>query len=493
MQGRLYSPGPGRRPPLLAGRDAFVTDWQLQLNEVAADGRNAADDWLLLGPRGVGKTVLLAELGRLAEADGYDLLAFQAVAHGEGLMASLAAQAADRLDKEPLWERLTGWLGGFEVGVAGTRFGLDLNHGRTAPREYPRDARMLAKRLTEVADAIRKDRRRGGVLITLDEIQVADPADLALLAAVLQQASIHHGASPLLFAGSGLPHTFASLKAAGVTHPDRLFRVETLPVALDDPDAKLALVGPAQARGVHWEPAALERALAFTQGYPAHLQLLAAEAWRRAPGPDQLALADVEAAIPTVAQRLETATLEPRWDELSDRAREYLMAVELCGPEARTADVAAVLDKTQKQLSGVRADLIREGDLVAARHGRIQFASPLFAQYVRARYEHLGDDVVPLERMRARLRALRGEDAEAIDAAPGQVDSAAADRSTAAGASTTAPTDAGAGTTGTPSTTTDAAPSRAPGRIADEGRTADGLADDEPAVEPPTGPSSPQA
>ena len=457
MQGRLYSPGPGRKPPLLTGRDGLLTDWHLQLNEVAADGRNAADDWLLLGPRGVGKTVLLAELGRLAEADGYDHLAFQAVAHGEGLMASLAAQASDRLDKEPLWERLTGWLGGFEVGVVGARFGLDLNHGGPSGREYPRDARMIAKRLSEVADAIRKQRRRGGILITLDEIQVADPADLALLAAVLQQASIHHGASPLLFAGCGLPHTFAALKAAGVTHPDRLFRVETLPVALDEPDAKLALVGPAQSKGVHWEPAALERAVLFTKGYPAHLQLLAAEAWKRAPGPEQLRLVDVEAAIPTVAQRLETATLEPRWDELGDRSREYLVAVAICGPDARTAEVAAVLDRTQKQLSGVRADLIREGDLVAARHGRIQFASPLFANYVRTRYAQLHDEVIPLATLIERLDALR----------------------------TDAPTE--------PRPIAPPAGSAGP-RRARNARTEQAAADaEDPAVEAPTGPSAPDA
>lgn len=406
MQGRLYSPGPGRRPPLMTGRDDLVAEWALQLNEVTSDGRNAADDWLLLGPRGVGKTVLLAELGRMAEEAGFEVLSFQAVAHGEGLMASLAAQATDRLDREPLWERLTGWLGGVEVGFAGMRAGLDLHHRDRPARPEPRDARMLAKRLSEVADGVRGKRRRGGVLLTLDEIQVADPADLALLAAVLQQASVHHGAAPLLFAACGLPHTFAALKAAGVTHPDRLFRVETLPVALSPTDAKLALVGPAQERGVAWEPAALDRALAFTQGYPAHLQLLAAETWKRAPGPDAIAEADVEAAIPVIAGRLETATLEPRWDELSDREREYLAAVDLCGPEARTADVAAVLGRTQKQLSVVRAGLIREGDLVAVRHGRIRFASPLFAQYVRARYPQVDDELVPIERMRARLPEL---------------------------------------------------------------------------------------
>lgn len=402
MRGRLYSPGPGRTPPLLVGRDELIAEWALQLNEVAAEGRNAADDWLLLGPRGVGKTVLLAELGRMAEQADFEVLSFQAVAHGEGLMASLAAQAADRIDREPLWERLTGWLGGIDIGIAGVRAGIDLNHRARPARIEPRDARMLAKRLCEVADGVRRKRRRGGVLLTLDEIQVADPADLALLAAVLQQASVHHGGTPLLFAACGLPHTFAALKAAGVTHPDRLFRVETLPVALAATDAKLALVGPAQQHGVVWAPAALERALAFTHGYPAHLQLLAAETWKRAPGPGQIDLADVDAAIPVIAERLETSTLEPRWDELSDREREYLAAVDLCGPEARTADVATVLGRTQKQLSVVRAALIREGDLVAVRHGRIRFASPLFAQYVRTRYPQVADDLVPIERMRSR-------------------------------------------------------------------------------------------
>lgn len=61
MDGRLYTPGAGHLPPSLVGRGDALRDWRLTLNDVVSVGRIAAEDALLTGPRGVGKTALLSQ------------------------------------------------------------------------------------------------------------------------------------------------------------------------------------------------------------------------------------------------------------------------------------------------------------------------------------------------------------------------------------------------------------------------------------------------
>ena len=52
-----YTPGAGHNPPVLAGRDGLLRDWHLVLNDIVSSGRVRAQDMILAGPRGVGKTV----------------------------------------------------------------------------------------------------------------------------------------------------------------------------------------------------------------------------------------------------------------------------------------------------------------------------------------------------------------------------------------------------------------------------------------------------
>lgn len=162
-------------------------------------------------------------------------------------------------------------------------------------------------------------------------MQVASPPDLALIAAVLHRLNVDHPDAPVAFAGTGLPHTLHVLRAAGVTHPDRLFEVERLPLALDFEDARYAIVEPARRAGVLWEPEAVDRVVEVSSGYPAHIQLFADAAWRVAPGPDRVTRGDVEVAIPRAADQLERRTLGPRWDRISDRQMEFMAALALLG------------------------------------------------------------------------------------------------------------------------------------------------------------------
>ncbi len=71
-----FSPGAGNRPPELAGRDDILAQAQLALARIKA-GKSERSP-LMIGLRGVGKTVLLVEIRKKAEAAGYKTMMVEA-------------------------------------------------------------------------------------------------------------------------------------------------------------------------------------------------------------------------------------------------------------------------------------------------------------------------------------------------------------------------------------------------------------------------------
>src|ERR1700692_4043922 len=71
-----YSPGAGSPPPELAGRDALRDQLRIALARIR-EGR-PAKSVLMVGLRGVGKTVLLDQIRRDAEASGVQVARIEA-------------------------------------------------------------------------------------------------------------------------------------------------------------------------------------------------------------------------------------------------------------------------------------------------------------------------------------------------------------------------------------------------------------------------------
>lgn len=384
-----YTPGAGHIPPVLAGRDGLLRDWQLVLNDIVAGGRVRAQDMILAGPRGVGKTVTVSAFAALAKDQGFEVVSLQAVSGHAGLVEALLQRARTRLAEEAgPWQRARKAferVGGVNLSVAGFGGGISThNQDQPAPGL---DAGTLADALATLAAEVRKDAHSGGLLITVDELQVASGPDLALLAATLHRLNVDHPSAAVLFAGTGLPFTPDALRKAGVTHPDRLFVLESIPLTLEHDDARYAVVEPARQAGVVWTPDAAAAVVEASNGYPAHLQLFAHAAWTAASGPDQITLTDVESALPQVAAQLERRTLGPRWDRISDRQMEFLAALALHGGRASTSTLAKTLGRTQQELSWLREELIEEGDIYAPKRGQLAMAVPLFNRYVLSHYE----------------------------------------------------------------------------------------------------------
>ena len=221
MDRSVYTPGAGHLPPVLAGRDSILREWQLTLNDVAAVGRTRARDLILTGPRGVGKTATLTTFGSLAAQAGFETVTLQAVAGHAGLVASLLQRAAVRVEQgSGAWARAKRAFDRIEsinLGAAGISAGLSRRTGGSSGPVPVLDPSTLAEALVTLVREIRAEQPHGGLLVTVDEMQVASPADLALLAATLHRLNVDHPSSAVVFAGTGLPHTPEALRSAGVT------------------------------------------------------------------------------------------------------------------------------------------------------------------------------------------------------------------------------------------------------------------------------------
>ena len=116
-----YTPGAGRKPPLLAGRDRDLENFQSLIERLAAGGYERSLS--TAGLRGVGKTVLLMELDVLASEAGWATTDVQEVGSQPDFrvtFARMAVEAAARDEPSPpgqgaesterwAWSRRSAW------------------------------------------------------------------------------------------------------------------------------------------------------------------------------------------------------------------------------------------------------------------------------------------------------------------------------------------------------------------------------------------------
>ena len=127
-----YSPGAGRKPAALVGRDQPRRDWQVAIERVEA-GRTA-QPFVLYGLRGVGKTVLLSDFRRSASDRDWLVAQVEAGAGkalrealGEALHAPLADLARPSAGRRLLKALKTAVSFKASYDQSGTwNFGLDL-------------------------------------------------------------------------------------------------------------------------------------------------------------------------------------------------------------------------------------------------------------------------------------------------------------------------------------------------------------------------------
>lgn len=379
-----YAPGAGTLPPMLAGRDKVIEKSAVALDRIRAG--LSARSFLLIGLRGVGKTVLLNRIRLDAEVQGMHVV-FVEAPEKRSLPALLAPKlraeliSLDRMHAASLLtQRALRALGGFvsamKLKFSDIEFGVDLGQEEGIADSGDLDA-DLSSLFVVVGEAARE--KKTAIVLLIDELQYVEERQLqALITALHKCAQL---ALPLTLIGAGLPQLVAQMGSAK-SYAERLFEFPAIG-PLTAQEATLALVEPARRAGVEFEPSALEEIFLQTAGYPYFLQEWGKHAWDIAQH-SPITFTDVRAANHIALAELDASFFRVRFDRVSPSERRYLRAMAELGPGPyRSGDVALKLDRSVSQVAPVRAALIRKGMVYSPEHGDVDFTVPLFDAFMR--------------------------------------------------------------------------------------------------------------
>jgi hypothetical protein len=378
-----FSPGAGSPPPELVGREDVLEQARILLGRIKE--KRPEKSILLTGLRGVGKTVLLNELERLAAKAGYRTVPLEA--HEDKSLAALLAPPLRKLlfdldrgagagDKAKRGLAvLKSFMHGVKMKFGEIEVGLDVE-----PEKGAADSGDLESDLPNLLLAVAEagEERRIPVALFIDELQYFTAKELSAL--IMAMHRIQQRQLPLTLLGAGLP-ILPGLAGESKSYAERLFNFPDIG-ALSKRDATRALREPTRAVGVDFEEAALAEIFRLTQGYPYFLQEWGYQSWNRATA-SPIKLQTVREATPSVVQRLDQGFFRVRFDRLTPGEKRYLRAIAGLGPGAqRTSDIAAALGVKITTLGPVRAKLIRKGMIYSPAHGDMAFTVPLFDEFM---------------------------------------------------------------------------------------------------------------
>ncbi len=340
---------------------------------------------LLTGLRGVGKTVLLNEIERLASQDGYRAISIEAheekslgvlmVPHLRRLLFELDRLAGTGDKVKRGLAVLRGFLGALKVTVMDVTFGLDIE-----PEKGTADSGDLEIDLPNLFVAIGEaaEDRRTPVAVLIDEIQYLTQKELSAL--IMAMHRVQQRQLPLVLLGAGLP-ILPGLAGEAKSYAERLFDFPDIG-PLSEEDSGKALQAPAQAVGVVFESAALADVYRVTKGYPYFVQEWGYQAWNLASA-SPITFQVVRSATTTVTSRLDKNFFRVRFDRLTPGEKNFLRAMAGFGSgNCRTGDIAEALGVKVTSLGPVRAKLIKKGMIFSPAHGEMAFTVPLFDEFM---------------------------------------------------------------------------------------------------------------
>jgi hypothetical protein len=379
-----FSPGAGSPPPELAGRDGILEQAGVLLGRVRA--KRPEKSLLLTGLRGVGKTVLLNEIERMAQGTGYRTILVEAH-EGKPLAVLLAphlrrllfdldriAGAGDKVRRSIAV--LKSFIGAIKISVGEIDIGLDIE-----PEAGAADSGDLEVDLPSLFMAVGEAAQERGtaVAILIDEIQYFSSSELSAL--IMAMHKMQQRQLPLVLIGAGLS-ILPGLVGESKSYAERLFSFpEVCP--LPEPDAVKALQDPVRVAGEAFEPDALREIFRLTRGYPYFLQEWGYQAWNHAAA-SPITLQVIQEASDLVSRRLDENFFRVRFDRLTPREKMFLRAMaELGAGPYRTSDVADKLSVKISTLGPLRAGLIKKGMVYSPSYGDMAFTVPLFDEFMR--------------------------------------------------------------------------------------------------------------
>lgn len=395
-----FRAGAGHMPPYLAGRTHEQDVFRKLLGQTVI-----TDNLIITGLRGVGKTVLLADLKPIALQHGWmwagDDFSEQAGLSEERISTKIITDLSVNMSQIFVKTQIEMPLG-FTGRVEKKQRPLGFKDLEKEFRDAPGLVSDKLKHLLRVVGAMVQSAGIKGIVFAYDEAQLLsdhagkDEYPLSLLLDAFQSIQKSPGGFPFMLVLTGLPTLTQKLVGAR-TYSSRMFQ----PLFLDrlgNEDAAKAITVPIDDAKcpVKFTGETVRRVIMMSGGYPYYIQFICREIY-------DLYLTLVgegkEPIIPehAILRKLDQHFYFNQWSSVSDQQRVFLTIVAQlrnCEDEFSAQEIARVskdhLDKAYSN-SSVNQYLVRLTDaglIYKNRRAKYQFAVPLMSRFINRQIEH---------------------------------------------------------------------------------------------------------
>lgn len=377
-----FAPGAGTPPPELAGRSALLERVTISLRRIAIG--KPTKSMIIVGLRGVGKTVLLSEIEDIAQDEDYFTLNVEA--HEDKSLPELIIPGLRRIliklsmleQSKELAKRGLGILKGFtaslKVKLPGIEIGVKAERGTADSGDIESDLPELIVAIGKAAKAAERP-----IAILIDELQYLKEKEFSALIMAIHR--VNQKVYPFTLIGAGLPQILG-IAGNSKSYAERLFDFPFVG-ALNTEDARQAIVLPVEEEEEKIDTDAVNEIINLTKGYPYFLQQWAYETWNYAES-SPITRRDVLDVSDIVLQELDQSFFKVRLDRCTRTEQKYMRALAELGPGAqKSSDIAALLGVKPTSVSPTRSNLIKKGMIYSPIHGDTEFTVPLFDAYMK--------------------------------------------------------------------------------------------------------------
>ena len=354
----------------------------LERSRIGRPGKSA----MLVGLRGVGKTVLLDRVRMDAEASNIHTIRIEAP-EGRSLPALLAPQLRQALLRLSQTEAaktlairglraLAGFASKLKVTYKDIEVGIDYEAepGLADNGDLEHDLQALIEQVGAAAQAAGT-----ALAIFVDELQYVPDVQLAALITAMHRTEQRQ--LPVILVGAGLPQLRGQMGNAK-SYAERLFDFPEIG-ALPPDAAKQAIVKPLKNEGVEITPEALEEILRVTRGYAYFLQVWGSHTWLAAAA-SPLTLEDVRKASASAIATMDEGFFRVRFDRCTPKEKKYLRSMAELGPGPhRSGDIANCMGEKVSSLAPTRSSLIVKGMIWSPNFGDTAFTVPMFDEFMK--------------------------------------------------------------------------------------------------------------
>ena len=382
-----YRPGAGLMPTYLAGRDEDIENIERLFD--ALNMNIPTQSIIFSGLRGVGKTVLINKLQKIAE-DKEIFCRHIEVEERNDFIAQIAACAQAFLRKVSAKEKFRNLIQKPLDAIKSLVVSFDPNENTFSLSVQERElykSNSLTQSLTEVFIAIGETayKTETPICFFVDEIQYMKSEELGALISALHRTN--QLGYPVMVVGAGLPKIYKMLSDEK-SYSERLFIYKEIG-SLTEEQSQKAITIPAGKLGVEYSKEAVERIIAVTKGYPFFIQQMCQIIYQKSQD-KYIDCVHVEKCMKEFLDTLDNGFFKVRYERCSDSDKKFIFAMVKCGELPCTiSNVAKNLKKDVTSISTIRAQLISKGIIYPVRYKELDFTVPEFTGYIQRLEEYM--------------------------------------------------------------------------------------------------------